>query len=180
MIRITIRSGDYWDERRQEFINVEGGTILLEHSLMSVAKWESRWKKPFLGKEQKTREETIDYIRCMALNKNISPIVFETLTNSAIAKISEYINDPMTATTFSGNDTQKPSREIVTAELIYCWMTMLNIPFSCERWHLNRLLTLVRVCNIKNSPPKKMGRNELLSRNAKLNAERRKMLGTNG
>lgn len=180
MIRITFPSGDFWDERRQEFISLEGRTIILEHSLVSIARWESRWKKPFLGKDQKTRAETIDYIRCMALNKDLNPIIFETMSDSAISKISQYINDPMTATTFSGRDTGRPSREIVTAELIYCWMTMLNIPFSCERWHLNRLLTLIRVCNIKNQPPKKMGRNELLSRNAKLNAERRKRLGTTG
>lgn len=180
MIRISTPSGDYWDERRQQFVTIEGRTILLEHSLVSISRWESRWQKPFLGKDQKTRAETVDYIRCMAIDKNVDPFIFETLTDQTILKISEYINNPMTATTFYGRDNGRPSREIVTSELIYCWMTMLNIPFECENWHLNRLLTLIRVCNIKNQPPKKMSNHELMSRNAKLNAERRKRLGTTG
>ena len=182
MLRITIPSGEYWDERRQEFIESEGQTILLEHSLVSLAKWESHWKKPFLSKEKKTRAETLDYIRCMTLNEGVDKSVYETLSDNTINLITSYINEPMTATTFA--DDGKPgkvSREIITAEIIYYWMVALQIPFEpCQRWHLNRLLTLVRVCNIKNQPKKKTNQRDIMSRNAKLNAERRKRLGTTG
>ena len=180
MIRISTPSGDYWDERRQQFITIEGRTVLLEHSLSSIARWEGRWKKPFLGKDKKTREETVDYIRCMSITPDVDPLIFETLTDQTILKISQYINSNITATTFSDRGTTKPSREIITAEVVYCWMTMLNIPFECDKWHFSRLMTLIRVCNIKNQPPKKMSNHELMSRNAKLNAERRKRLGTRG
>ena len=129
----------------------EGGTILLEHSLVSLAKWESHWKKPFLSKDQKTRAETIDYIRCMTLTANVNREFYNTLTQENINAVNAYINDSMTATTFyDGGKTKSPSREIITAELIYYWMVSLQIPFECQNWHLNRLLTLIRVCNIKN------------------------------
>ena len=183
MLRITIPSGEYWDERRQEFIESEGQTILLEHSLVSLARWEAHWKKPFLSKEKKSRAETIDYIRCMTITEGVDKMIYETLSDDVINLVSSYINEPMTATTFS--DDGKPgkggSREIVTAEIIYYWMVALQIPFEpCQNWHLNRLLTLVRVCNIKNQPKKKANPRDIMSRNAKLNAERRKRLGTTG
>lgn len=182
MLRITIPSGEYWDERRQEFIKTEGQTILLEHSLMSLARWEAHWRKPFLSRDKKTRAETIDYIRCMTITEDVDKSIYETLSDDMINLVSSYINEPMTATTFS--DDGKPgrgSREIITAEVIYYWMVALQIPFEpCQRWHLNRLLTLVRVCNIKNQPKKKMSQSEIMNRNTKLNQERRKRLGSKG
>ena len=182
MLRIRIPAGEYWDERRQIFIQSEGQVLLLEHSLVSLAKWEARWHKPFLSNEKKTRAETVDYIRCMTLTENVDPMVYDSLSDKAITSVSNYINEPMTATTFSDDGRPGPrSREIITAEIIYYWMVALQIPFEpCEKWHLNRLLTLVRVCNIKNQPKKKTNTRDILSRNAKLNAERRKRLGTTG
>lgn len=181
MIRISTQSGDVFDEKTQEFVHVEGGSVLLEHSLRSLAKWESRWKKPFLSKDQKTRAETIDYARCMSLTSGVNPKIFETLTDRDLAKINQYINDPMTATTFSNRGPAKrPGREIITAELIYYWMVALEIPFECQDWHLNRLLTLIRICEIKNQPKKKQNQREILSQNARLNAERRKRSGSKG
>lgn len=180
MLRITIPAGEYWDEERQEFLKSDGGTILLEHSLVSLAKWEAHWRKPFLGKEEKTKEEMIDYIRCMSLTKGVDAAAFKLLSPASMEIVGQYINAPMTATTFSNKDTQRPSREIVTAELIYYWMVALGIPFECQRWHLNRLLTLIRVCNIKNTPPKKGNKRDTLSQRKALNAERRRRLGTSG
>lgn len=183
MLRITIPSDDYWDERTQEFVHIEGGTILLEHSLAAIAKWESKWKKPYLSKEQKTRAEQIDYVRCMTLNKeSVDKTIYETLTASNLNAINRYINDPMTATTFSerGGGRKGSRGETITSELIYYWMVALQIPFECQHWHLNRLLTLVRVCNLKNQPSKKQSRRETLSENAALNAARKKRLGTTG
>lgn len=181
MIQILTKSGDLFDEKTQEFVHVEGGMILLEHSLRSLARWESRWKKPFLSKDSKTRAETIDYVRCMSLTKGVNPSVFEMLTDKDMARISDYINDPMTATTFSNRGPSKPpSREIITAELIYYWMVALQIPFECQDWHLNKLLTLIRICEIKNQPKKKQSPREIMSQNAKLNAERRKRFGSKG
>ena len=180
MLEIMIPETEQWDELKQEFVCTKAQTLQLEHSLVSLSKWESKWCKPFLSKEDKSFEETIDYIRCMTLNRHIPDEVYGCLTRSNIKQINEYISAPMTATWFSKDATGRGSREQITSELIYYWMIALNIPFECRKWHLNRLLTLIRVCNLKNQPPKKMSRREIMSRNAALNAARRKQLGTNG
>lgn len=180
MLQITIPAVELWDEQKQEFVYTKEQTLALEHSLVSLSKWESKWHKPFLSKTEKTVEETIDYIRCMTLTQNVKPEVYLGLTAENITQVNKYIEDPMTATFFSEDNVGKNSREIVTNELIYYWMTALNIPVKFEKWHLNRLLTLIRVCNIKNSPPKKYSKGEIMKRNAALNAARRKQLGTKG
>jgi hypothetical protein len=180
MLQITIPAVEQWDERKQEFITTKEQTLQLEHSLVSLSKWESKWCKPFLTKQEKTFEETLDYIKCMTITQNVDPEVYNYLTNKNIEEINNYIDAPMTATYFSDDKTVKSSREQITAELIYYWMIALNIPFECQKWHLNRLLTLIKVCNIKNQPPKKRSRTEIMSRNAALNAARRKQLNTKG
>lgn len=180
MLRITVPGVEEWDESKEEFVSTKEQTLQLEHSLISLSKWESKWKKAFLGKQEKTREETLDYIKCMTLDKNVDPEVYDHLTNENIQEINAYISDPMTATFFSDDKNAKPNREIVTSELIYYWMIALNIPDRFEKWHLNRLLTLIKVCNVKNQPPKKRSRREIMSRNAALNAARRKHLNTKG
>ena len=158
---------------------VKGQTLRLEHSLVSLSKWESKWCKPFLSKDEKTVEETLDYIKCMTLDQNVDSNVYFCLTEENIKQINDYISAPMTATTFSNNK-KGASREQITSELVYYWMIALNIPFECQKWHLNRLLTLIRVCEIKSQPPKKMSRSELASRNAALNEERKRKLNTTG
>lgn len=173
MLEITIPGAELWDESKQEFISTNTQILRLEHSLVSISKWESKWKKAFLGNQEKTFEETIDYIKCMTITQNVDPNVYNYLTKENIEEIHKYIGDPMTATTISENKNQPVNREIMTAEVIYYYMIALNIPFECQKWHLNRLLTLIKVCSIKNQPPKKMGKNELLKRNAALNAVRR-------
>lgn len=180
MLRITIPAAEYFDENTQTFIPIKQQTLQLEHSLVSLAKWESKWKKPFISKENKTIEETVDYIRCMTLTQNVDPMVYLGINNSIVKQVSDYIDDPMTATWFSEDKNRKGNREIITAELIYYWMIALNIPPEYQKWHLNRLLTLIRVCNIKNAPPKKMSKKELLHRNRALNAARRQSLQTKG
>jgi len=180
MLRITIPAVEQWDEIKQEFITTKEQTLSLEHSLVSLSKWESKWCKAFLTKDEKSFEETLDYIKFMTLTQNVNPEVYNYLTNGNINEINEYIEAPMTATYFSDEKTSKTSREQVTAELIYYWMIALNIPFECQKWHLNRLLTLIKVCNIKNQPPKKRSKKDIMSRNAALNAARKKQLNTKG
>lgn len=180
MLQITIPAREMWDERNNEFVYTNEQTLQLEHSLISLSKWESKWNKPFLSKESKTYEETLDYVKCMTLTQKVIPEIYANLTDENMRDIQRYIEAPMTATTFSEEKNTKGNREIVTSELIYYWMIALGIPLECEKWHLNRLLTLVRVCNIKNSPPKKMGKNAIMSRNASLNAARRKRLNSKG
>lgn len=181
MLRITIPSVEYYDEIAEEFVTVKGQTIQLEHSLVSISKWESKWCKSFFSREEKTAEETVDYIKCMTLTQNVNPLIYNHLTQSNMDDVNEYIEAPMTATVFYDDNSKKGGRgETVTSELIYYWMVALNIPFECQKWHLNRLLTLVKVCNIKNSPPKKMSRKELMSRNASINAARKQKLNTKG
>lgn len=182
MLKVTIPSTELWDEQTQEFITSKEQTLTLEHSLVSVSKWESKWCKPFLTKESKTMDEYIDYIKCMVITQNVDPDVFRYLTNENVATVSEYIESPMTATWFSSIDRNKPiiNREQITSELIYYWMVAYNIPFECQKWNLNRLFTLIQICNIKNQPNKKRSGKEIMARNAALNAARRKKLNTRG
>lgn len=180
MLHITIPAAEQFDEDKQEFIVTKEQTLCLEHSLVSLSKWESKWGKPFLSKEIKTFEETADYVRCMTITQNVDPNVYNFMTNGNIEEVNKYIAAPMTATWFAEDKGGKSNRETITSELIYYWMISLNIPFECQKWHLNRLLTLVRVCNTKNQPPKKMSQRDVMSRNAALNAARRKQLNSRG
>ena len=180
MLYITIPKQELYDEVKNEFITFEEKTICLEHSLVSVSKWESKWKKPFLSKEEKTVEETLDYIKCMTITQNVDSRIYQYLSKDNIKEINDYIDDKMTATTFYDMRKNIGRAETITSELIYFWMISLNIPMECQRWHLNRLLTLIRICNIKNDSGKKMSRSEINSRNAALNAARRKKLNTRG
>ena len=180
MLQITVPGEEMWDEIEQEFVYTKEQTLSFEHSLVSISKWEAKWHKPFLSKQPLTNAEAIDYIRCMCLTEGVDPKTFGCLSNEQMKTIYDYVDEPMTATTINEPNSGKRSNELVTSELIYYWMVALNIPFECQYWHLNRLLTLVRVCNIKNQPPKKMSKREILSRNAALNAARRKQMNTKG
>lgn len=180
MLQITVPERELFDEEHGQFLVVREQTLQLEHSLVSLSKWESKWCKCFFSKEDKTRDETIDYIKCMTITRNVPSEVYLCMTRENIDEINKYISAPMTATYFSDEKNTGPSREQITSELIYYWMIALNIPFECEKWHLNRLLTLIKVCSIKNEPPKKRSRHEIMSRNAALNAARRKKLNTKG
>lgn len=180
MLRITIPATELFDNRTQTFISTKEQTLQLEHSLVSLSKWESKWCKPFLDpKAKKTLEETIDYIKCMTITQNVDPDVYNSLSQNNIDEINAYISAPMTATTFY-EEPKGGKKETITSELIYYWMITFNIPMECQKWHLNKLLTLVRVCSIKNAPPKKVGRKEMASRYASLNAARRSKYNTNG
>ena len=180
MLEIIIPATEQWDEKNQEFITSKEQILRLEHSLVSLSKWESKWCKPFLSRENKTMEETIDYIKCMTLTQNVDDHVYNLLTIDNIKKVNEYISAPMTATTFNDSNKNGRGNEIITSELIYYWMISLNIPFECQKWHLNKLFTLIKVCSIKNQPPKKMSKKDIMSRNAALNAARRKQMNTKG
>lgn len=179
MLQIKIQGTEYWDEKKEMFVEGSKDIVLqLEHSLVSISKWESKWRKPFLYQDNKTTEEVIDYIKCMTITQNVKDEVYGRLTTNNINEINDYIKSPMTATTFS--DSRGTSREIITSELIYYWMISNNIPMECQKWHINRLLTLIRVCNVKNAPSKKMSKREIASRYASLNAARRQKLNTKG
>ena len=180
MLRIIVPGEEFWNTKTEEFVYGKETVLQLEHSLVSISKWESRWNQAFLGKEKKTSEQLLDYIRCMTLTQNVDPRVYLRLTTDNISSIKAYIDSPMTATVFYSDDEKRQSRETVTSELIYYWMVAFAIPFECQKWHLNRLLTLIRICNIKNTPPKKRSQREIMQRNAKLNAQRRKRFGTRG
>lgn len=179
MLRITVPATEYFDEINNEFVTVKEQTLQLEHSLISLSKWESKWCKSFLNSD-KTDEEIIDYIRCMTLTPNVNPNTYYIISQKNIEAVNDYISAPMTATTFNEHNSKAGNKEIITAELIYYWMIVNNIPFECQKWHLNRLLTLIRVCGIKNSPSKKMSRRDVMSRNAALNAARRQKMNSKG
>ena len=182
MLTITIPAAEAYNNATDEFVSIKEQTLTLEHSLVSLSKWESKWEKPFLSKDSKTTAEIIDYVRCMTLTQNVDPIVYRFLTKKNLEDVLAYIEKPMTATTFSNwkEGGTRGRKEIVTAEILYYRMIAFNIPFECQKWHLNRLLTLIRVCDIKNQPQKKMKRGEILRSNAALNAARRKRLNSKG
>lgn len=173
MLTIVVPEAEYWDEKNQRFVLFESVTLRLEHSLVSISKWEQKWKKPFLGIEKKTEEEIIDYYRCMTITQNVPKDVYYRFSIENHTAIKEYMEDPMTATWFSEDKSRKGgSKKIITNERIYAWMAECGIPFDCDKWHINRLLTLIRVCNIDNQPSKKMSQRDQLARNWKLNQAR--------
>lgn len=180
MLELTIPPAEYFDEKTNEFGKFNGITLRLEHSLVSISKWEAKWKTVFLSKEPKTVEQTIDYIRCMTINQNVDPLTYSLISNEHVNLINAYIEDEKTATTFNNTHAPRRSNEVVTSELIYFWMAQFNIPMECQKWHLSRLLTLIRIASIKNSPEKKMSKRAIMSQNRSLNAARRKMHGTRG
>lgn len=183
MLKITIPKTEGFDEKNNQFVDIIPETKLqLEHSLLSLSKWEAKWKKPFLSNgssDNRSQEEILDYIKCMTLNSDVNPEVYKHIPSSIFNQIIEYIEDPMTATTFGKKDSYG-AKQVITSEIIYYWMISLNIPFECQKWHLNRLLALIRVCSEKNSPPKKMSTKEIMARNKALNMQRRAQLHSRG
>lgn len=181
MLTLHIPDQAYFDEQREEFVEVKGTTINMEHSLVAISKWEAKFHKSFF-KGDITPEEMLYYYKCMTITQNVPDSVYQTLPASSIKEITDYMNDPMTATTITEIPGRKKSRssETVTSELIYFWMTAYNIPIEFQKWHINRLITLIRVAEVKNEDPKKMSKNEIMKQNAALNAARRKAHNSKG
>lgn len=195
-LEITIYPTELWDEKKQEFIQAgtKATTLCLEHSLVSLSKWEAKYNKPFIGKtgtkaEGKTQEELLYYIKCMTITQNVDPNIYLNLKQNQLKEITDYINAEMTATKFyengvAGNPQSRSKSQIITSELIYSWMISLQIPFECQRWHLNRLLTLIRICN--NNQAQSMGKKgmmnkrDIIAQNRALNAARRQKFNTKG
>lgn len=182
MLKIHIPETEAYSSEYNKFINVKATDVVLEHSLISISKWEAKYHKAFLDNNvEKTNDELIDYIRFMSLSSNVDPNVFKLIPSEELDRIIKYIKDSQSATTFKDRDGGRASREIITSELIYYWMVALQIPFECQKWHINRLLTLIKICNIKNDPKKnKMPKSEVYAQNKILNAQRRAKLHSKG
>jgi hypothetical protein len=180
MLRLFIEDDENYNEETETFEKVNGVVIDLEHSLISLSKWESKYQKPFLTLSEKSSEEILNYIQAMIITPNVDSNVIHRCKPADIVKIQQYIDSPQSATTFGMMPERRGPSEVITSELIYYWMVAFTIPFECQYWHLNRLFSLIRICNIKNSKPKKMSRNEIAQRNRELNDQRRKELGTTG
>lgn len=180
MLKIVIEGEEFYNEEEKTFETINDVHLELEHSLVSVSKWESIYEKPFLTPGVKSSEEIFDYIKAMVLTPNVDLDVLYTCSQKNLDKIQQYIDSNQSATTFGVMPERRGPGEIITSELIYYWIVSFNIPFECQYWHLNRLFSLIRICNIKNSKPKRMSRNEIAQRNRELNAQRREKLGTSG
>jgi len=176
MLEINITTEDSFDETTNKFVATSSVAVHLEHSLAAVSKWESIWEVPFLGKKEKTPEQTLSYVKTMVLDDNLPPEIFQKLVENHLEEVNTYVTANMTATTINTDPNAPASREVVTSELIYYWMISMNIPVEFEHWHLNRLLTLVRVINLKNSPKKKMSAKE----RSQLNKSRQEQYKTRG
>lgn len=181
MLKIETPRVELYDDANSRFVYIEPKTLVLEHSLVSISKWEAKWKKPYLDprRTDKSIEEVIDYIRCMTITQNVDPVVYTTLSNENFREINEYINDSRSATWFSEKK-GKPNSTIITSELIYYWMISFGIPFECQKWHLNRLLTLIRICMVKNGKNEKMSMTETYSLQRELNERRRAEMHSKG
>lgn len=179
MLRIIVPGEEFWDEVTETFSTVNDQVIELQHSLLSVSKWESKYQIPFLSTEDKTTEQIYDYIRCMSMTP-IDEEVFTRLTAAELSQVNDHVDSPESATTFGTMPDRKGRGETITSELMYYWMVAFEIPFECEKWHLNRLFALIRICNIKNSPPEKRSRHQVAQQNREINAKRREALQTNG
>lgn len=182
MLTITVPGMEFFNEETQEFSYAKDTVLKLEHSLVSISKWEAKWNKPFLSKEQKTNEQFKDYLKCMTIN-SVDDLVYECVTNENIKEINKYIEAPMSATWFNEFQNGKNNNSVITSELIYYWMIAYNIPAEYQKWHINRLLTLIRICSIKTEQmnnPKKMSKSEIINRNQALNAQRRAKLNSKG
>lgn len=181
MLTITIPKNEFFIPSTNSFVYIDETKLTLEHSLVSISKWEAKWHKPFITKKPKTLEETKDYVRCMTITQNVNPDVYLGINKEILKQVEDYMDNAMTATWF--NDKENPvinQKEQITSELIYYWMISQNIPFECEKWHLNRLLTLIKVCGVKNTPPKKLSKKDVMSRNRALNAARKAKLNSRG
>lgn len=180
MLTVHVPAQEFYNEATGEFENVAACTLQLEHSLISLSKWEAKWKKPFIDQEGLTRAEILDYIRCMTINQNVDPKVYAAMSAADFERIKNYIADPATATkVYDRRPGKTGRREIITSEVIYWQMIYLGIPFECEKWHLNRLLMLIKVCSIKgtNNP---MSEAALFAQNKQLNAARRAAMNSKG
>lgn len=183
MLTIVVPETEIYNEETNEFSMLKPVVLKLEHSLVSISKWETKWHKPFLSNENKTFEETLDYIRCMTISQNVDVSVYRRMTSENLDQVNAYLDDKATATWFSEGEGANKTRgrgEVITSELIYYWMVAFNIPFECQKWPLQRLLTLIRICTIKNAPDKKMSKTTILSKNRDLNEARRKAMRTKG
>ena len=180
MLHLIIPGTENWDPAKEEFVYTKPVKLTLEHSLVSVSKWEAKWERSFMSEPPKKRPELLDYVRCMTITQNVPPEVYANLTPVHLRLIESYINSPGCATKIYSADQPRRSKRTVTSELIYCWMIQLGIPFECEKWHLNRLLTLIKVCDVETSPSKKQNPKDILRQNSRLNAERRRALNSRG
>lgn len=185
MITIKIPDREYYNEDTNEFISVKGPVLTMEHSLLSIRKWESKWHQPFMGKKEPTFEQMLDYFRCMTITpKDVGIEVFHGLSAENVAELKAYIGDSMTATTFHTYPGKKKGKasgpSIITAEVVYGWMFQNGIPLECEKWHFNQLMTLIRVCAQQGGVNPKMSKKDILAQNKALNEARKAKLGTRG
>ena len=180
MFKVIVPEQENFNEETGEFEHVEEVVFEVEHSLFSLSKWESKFEKPFLAQNEKTPEEMLGYLEAMVITPDLDPSIVRSCTQENLKDIQEYIDSAQSATTFGDMPRQRGPGEVITSELIYFWMVCFTIPFECQHWHLNRLFSLIRVCNIKNSKQKKMSRHEVAQRNRELNAQRKAQLNTTG
>lgn len=179
MLTITIPQRRFFVEETEEYLYMPAKTLKLEHSLLSVSKWESKWHKSYLSSKEFTPEESMDYVRCMSLDPNVTTETIKQLTTENYEEIRAYIENPMTATTFRDDGKKHQKQSIITSELIYHMMLQYGIPFECEKWHLNRLFTLLRVCDAKHSPTRQT-KAETAAMYRALSESRRKKTGSHG
>lgn len=182
MLKLIVPSEEYYDEETNTFSQTKDYVLQLEHSLVSISKWESKWKKPYISKAKKTYQERCDYVRCMTITQNIPPHVYRNLTEAALARVDLYMADPMSATTIrSIKGKGGGGSSSITSETVYYWMIQYGIPFSCEKWNFNRLMALINICGRKvSNQGKKPNGKHLMQQMYDLNEKRKAQFHTKG
>ena len=180
-IRIRIPELHLFNEATNEFFDIRETYLTMEHSLVSISKWESKWHIPYLAPGEKTPEQALDYLRCMTITQNIQPGIYNYIPDTEMRRIKNYIEDSMSAYKFKEEEGKGRTKKAITSDYLYFCMVTYRIPVEFERWHLNRLITLIQICSEENNPKKnKKSKRRITSDYAALNAARRAKLGTTG
>jgi hypothetical protein len=180
MLTITVLGEEHWDQENEKFVYPDSFKLELEHSLVSLSKWESKWEVPFLGEKPKTTEMVLDYIECMILTPDPPADWISKLSKENIEEITAYFDSKQSATWFNDHHPEPKTGETITSELVYYWLDICDIDWQAQYWHLNRLLTLVKIHTVKQAKPKPMSRSEMLRRRRALNKQRLKEMEEGG
>lgn len=185
----VINLGDeLFDEETNTFLHPVGKKLHLEHSLLSISKWEAEWEIPFLNTD-KTSEQSLSYIKCCVLDDDFDELLLNTLSDKNILDFNAYLSKGMTAKKIidlrsslsQKRKSRRPaSQKALTSEDIYYSMIQFHVWKECEEWPLQRLLSLLQLCSLKSNSTGEMSKSDQAKFYREENARRKAKYHTNG